>query len=110
MTLSGDVSPSTETQDIQGTTEQFVASVSSTSTSLPLTPDKIISEFFIRNMSVIPGIDLKVSMDGSTTFTTLRPFESLIWSPKGNLTAINIKSSSGVLNCPYEAIFNFEVY
>lgn len=101
-----DVVPGFETVDASGTTAHFNGTVTTSPANVPSSAGNVIAELLIHNTSTLPTVNLLVSFDGGTTFKTIKPDGVLIWSPKGGLKQIRIKSSTGTAS--YEIIMNRE--
>ncbi len=97
-----------EQADLAGMTAHYNSTVTTIAVAVPSSAVKVISEVLIQNTSASSNINLLVSFDGGTTFKTIRPEGSIIWSLKGNLKQFRVKSSTGTAS--YEAIVNFEAY
>lgn len=97
-----------ETVDIDGSTIHYNGSVGTTPTTIPTVANKRISEFFIEcdidNTPVTKR--LLFSCDGGATYTTIRPGESMIWTPKGRITQLYIKGNVAAVS--YQMIVNYE--
>jgi hypothetical protein len=99
-----DAIPQFESIDVQGNTVHSNGTATTTAVSIP-TALGVISEFSITCLKSQPG-NLLVSLDGGTNWKTIYSGGNWSWTPKGKLTQITVKSSSGNVN--YEAVFNRE--
>jgi hypothetical protein len=107
--MSNDTPAEFEIEDLEGSTVQYNSTVASAGASLPASANFVIAEVKIRNMSPQVGVNLMVSWDG-TNYETLKPSESSIWSPKGRVKQIKIKSSSATISATYESTFNYKPF
>src|SRR3972149_6060714 len=89
-----DLGSTFEGSDTDGTTDQFQGSVGTAAISLPSIPGTRIAEVSVRNLNEINN--LLFSFDG-LSFKTLFPFENIMWSLKGNVKQIQVKSSSSLV-------------
>ena len=102
--------PQFETTDTKGTTVHYDGAVGTTPATIPSSPDKIISEFWIENDIHNTPVTkrLEFSCDGGVTYTEMNIGESTAWTPKGDIRQIYIKASAaGTL---YKMIVNYEEY
>lgn len=93
-----------EIRDTSGSTLGYCLTVTDTVQQVPTVDDKVISEVLISNLS---ESSFEVSFDDGTTFFRVRPDSTLIWSPKGNIKHMLLKTSIGVTNI-VDALINFE--
>lgn len=104
--------PDFETKDVLGTTRHFNGNVGAGELLIPNTPEKKISDVFIRNPASNLNTDrLSVSIDGGSSFIVLARGEFIQWSPKNTASGdpikqIRLKGNREVIN--YETLFNFE--
>jgi len=102
-----DLSPDFESRDTNGSTVHDNGTVGTSNVAIPAANTKVISEFIIECMeSNVLSQTLLVSLDGGTNYKKFQPGDTFHWSPKGNVTKINIKG--GATGVAYEAIFNLE--
>lgn len=104
--------PDFETKDVLGTTRHFNGNVGAGELLIPNTPEKKISDVFIRNPASNLNTDrLSVSIDGGSSFIVLARGEFIQWSPKNTLSGdpikqIKIKGNRDSIF--YESLLNFE--
>jgi len=98
--------PQFESIDVEGDSLHVNGASTTTPQNIPAIAAGVISEFSLTCLKSQAG-NLLVSLDGGSTFKTIYPGGNWSWTPKGKLTQIKIKSSSGSVN--YEAVFNREV-
>jgi hypothetical protein len=98
-----DLRPQFEIYDLEGSTKTFSGSAISTPTQVPSVPTFAISEALIRNDG---AHTLEVSFDLGSTYFKVAKGDVLIWGPKGGVTYLLLKSSSG--SVPFEILMNLE--
>ena len=103
-----DAIPQFEVEDLTGTTDHFNGTVGTSAVNIPSIAGGVITEILIENLpSNSANKKLLISFDGGTNFKTLGgPGTSFIWSPKGYLTQIKLKSN--LASTDYEIVLNRE--
>jgi hypothetical protein len=101
-----DALPQFETTDLVGSTTHFSGTATTTPVQLPGSPSTVISEVLIRNTNSTGLQKLQVSFDGGTSYFDIEQGDTLIWGPKGEITSVYIRSSSGTVS--YQLIMNRE--
>lgn len=94
--------------DLAGTTNQINGTATTVPSFAPISAGNSISQILVR--SVLENAKenkLLVSFDSGSNFFTLNRSESLIWSLKGDVKQIILKSSQN--SADYELIFNQEL-
>lgn len=92
-----------EIKDNLGSTEVFTGTATTTPANVPTVADKIISGFGINNTG---SQSIEVSMDGGTTFYTIKKSIFFSWNVKGEILQLVVQTPSGTTD--YEMIINFE--
>lgn len=94
-----------EIKDNDGATKAYSGTVTTTPSNIPSVADKVISGMEIVNRG---SVDMEISFDGGTTFTTIVKKESLSWDIKGMITQLVVKTISG--STTYDCLINFEEF
>ena len=105
MALTG---ASFEQKDLQGSTKALsVSGLTTTTVLFPSSPDKIISEFLVKNLKNKP---LEISCDnGSTWIKVLSRKGAFQWSVKGKIQQIHFRLEAGTGgSTDLEGVINYE--
>lgn len=97
-----------EQKDLQGSTKALsVSGLTTLAVSFPPIPDKVISEFLVKNLKNKP---LEISCDnGATWIKVLERKGAFQWSVKGKIQQIHFRLKAGTGgNTDLEGVINYE--
>jgi hypothetical protein len=92
-----------EISDNEGSTVIFSGTATTTPANVPSVAGNVISGAGISNTG---SVNLRVSFDGGSTFTTVEKKTFLSWNIKGQVTQIVVETLTG--STTYEIIANLE--
>jgi hypothetical protein len=101
-----DFIPQFEISDLAGTVTHFSGVATTVAVQIPAVPSTVIAEVLIRNTNDFGSDKLQVSFDGGVSYFDIDTKDALACGPKGQITSIHIRSSSGSVN--YQVIMNRE--
>lgn len=91
-----------EISDNRGATTAYEGTATTSVANVPSSAGNAISQCLIKS----EGNNLQISFDDGTSFITLDKSEALTWDVKGEITQLQIKTSSGSVN--YRILINTE--
>jgi hypothetical protein len=104
-----DEEPSSEIQDLSGSTAHFSGTASTSVTTIPAVANKIISEVFYKCDTQTPITKLcLISFDNGTSWLSLSVGEAIAWSVKGRIKQIKVKAST--TGVTYQGLINYETH
>ena len=92
-----------EVSDNEGRSEAFSGTATTSVTNIPSSAGQKISEALVA----VDGNNVQISFDGGTSFWDVPKKAAFAWDVKGEITQIQIKTSSG--STDYSILVNFEV-
>lgn len=73
-------------------------------TDVPSVAGGVITSFLLESPPDNDTKELMISLDGGTTFKTLKSGSNFVWTPRGGLTQVKLKGSAA--GTEYEIVFN----
>lgn len=99
-----ETTPQFEQVDNAGRTENFSGTATTSPVNVPAVANEKISGYLV----VAQDKNLQVSDDGGTTYFTFDDGDAMAWDVKGEITQIQVKTSSGTAD--YKIKINFEEF